>query len=571
MTYCSLRKQWYTAVFLGICLFHSVCALVTITNLSDFQVLQRTTPATADFAVAGVCNNVIGSHIQVRIVDQITGAVVQGFNWVGVDTAISALNWKGMVRKLPVGGEYALQVRQIHNGTIVENGATTISHVLVGDLWGAAGQSNMQGCGRLDLGDPPLDQVHVITADKGWAKAVEPISGWGRGPTFPFALSLYTETKIPIGLVYYAKGATSMDYWQKDSLGFFYWTSVIQAAGGKLKGVIWYQGESNSTEIKKALRYKKMTQTFMADIRNYVKNDSLPWILAQIATMFDGNNYDSGTMVVREAQREIGIEDRFAQAITTIDLKRGDPYHFDTPQYQVIGRRFAEAALTMVYGIKSPMGPRFQNAFFLDTGRTTLFVSCTEASGRMVFTSGANWLFAVHNQTMLYPTASSTYGKASIIAHFDQPLSSDAVLGFGYGQNPVECALTDSSGIPLQPFYNQSIATQGDTSQAIIPDNNKKANIVGPGLQAMEIRILENPFGLYAIALLSFPPVKNSSARLSLFSIGGIPVLNIPLIPGQNRCTISKRFLPAGCYVVRVTDGNACGAKKLFWRFGSRT
>jgi hypothetical protein len=130
-------------LFLAWCL-QSVFSAVLINNLTDFQVLQRTTPVAADFPMNGVCNAIAGSHIQLRVSYQLTGFAVPGFNWVTVDTAISSKTWKGIARGLPVGGEYAFQFRQVINKFIVEYSAA-ISHVLVGDLWGAAGQSNMQG------------------------------------------------------------------------------------------------------------------------------------------------------------------------------------------------------------------------------------------------------------------------------------------------------------------------------------------------------------------------------------------------------------------------------------------
>jgi len=554
------------SVFFAGCL-QAVFAAVTVGNLVDFQVLQRTAPASADVALAGTCKALAGSYIQARVSDQATGVAIDHFDWATVGAAVLSTTWKGLLRGLPVGGEYLIQFRQFFNGYVVDNSVTAIGHILIGDVWGAAGQSNMQGCGRLDLSEPPIAQVHVVSLDKGWAKAVEPISGWGCGPAFPFALSVYRATGIPIGLAYYARGSTSMDFWQKDSLGFQNWTSVIKKAGGFLKGVIWYQGESNSTNIEKAKRYKTMTQAFMADIRAYVKNDSLPWILGQIATAYDGNNYDTGMMIVREAQREIGLEDRFAESITTIDQPRSDQYHFDTPQYQTIGGRFAAAALTKGYGKPQPEGPRFFSAFFLDSSRTTVRIRCSKVRGKLDFSTGADWLFAAQNTKVLYPLTSSVYDVSSFIAHFDQALCADAVVGFGYGQNPTACALSDSSAIPLQPFYNQSIAMSGDSSHATTPENNQTALIARQAGAPMELRITLNPFGMYAMVAVRFPSIKNTSGLLSLYTIGGIPVWSMPLITGQYRCTISRRFLPPGCYIVRVSDGKTQGTARIFWKF----
>jgi len=49
-------------------------------------------------------------------------------------------------------------------------------NVLVGDLWGLAGQSNREGCGkRVDM-EESLPLVHSLQSCEEWALAEEPLS-----------------------------------------------------------------------------------------------------------------------------------------------------------------------------------------------------------------------------------------------------------------------------------------------------------------------------------------------------------------------------------------------------------
>ena len=95
---------------------------------------------------------------------------------------------------------------------------------------------------------------------------------------------------------------------------------------------------------------------------------------------------------------------------------------------------------------------------------------------------------------------------------------------------------------------------------------SKKATPIN---SAVELQTRESPLSIYALFFVSFPEVKNASARLTLLAVNGTQVRDIRLYKGQNRLTISRRFLPSGCYIVRFMDGNKIGTKKMFWKCSS--
>jgi hypothetical protein len=81
----------------------------------------------------------------------------------------------------------------------------------------------------------------------------------------------------------------------------------------------------------------------------------------------------------------------------------------------------------------------------------------------------------------------------------------------------------------------------------------------------VEITIKENPFKMYAMLLISFSEIKSTSAWLSIYRFDGALVRRIKLASGQERLTISGKFLPPGCYIFRIQDGNALGSKRTMW------
>lgn len=537
----------------------------TIENLTNYQVIQRTSEGFADIPVYGTHVFSWGSHVQVWVGDQQTGEALKGFNWTKVDTAKTAISWRGAIHELPVGGEYCIKFRQVRSGIFAQEPFAVVEHILIGDLWGASGQSNMEGCGSVEGSDAPIDQVHVLTVAGGWKRAQEPLIGSRSGPALRFAQTIYAETGIPIGIVLHARGSTYLNYWMLGGEGYEKWMSIIDLAGGRLKGIIWYQGESEIVNKREnAISYKAMMKIFMEDIRTHCANDSLPWVIAQTASICNSDK-DSFAVIVRESQRELALEDGKIVTITTIDQPRVDCFHFETPQYQVIGNRFAAAALKLVYGYKSqPLGPRFSQAWFADTIRNRINIACENVIGELGPAQRLSGFFVNDQGEIVYPDLIDRIASSLVMLKFSSSLSSDASVGFGYGLNPESLACSDETHIPLQPFYAQPIGFQENETASIEARNKGLQN--APAKRDLEIRITENPIRLYGMVSVYFSDVKSTSASFELFDLRGSVIHRTDLCQGQTHLMFSRRFLPAGNYVIRICDGKCAGTKKIFWK-----
>lgn len=120
------------------------------------------------------------------------------------------------------------------------------------------------------------------------------------------------------------------------------------------RGVVWYQGESNTDE---ADRYSSLLKGLFADWRGKYGAD-LPFLIVQLA------NYgpapvapvESGWAELREAQRLVVANDSNAGMAVAIDI--GDRYDIHPANKQEVGRRLARAARRVVLGEKiAPSGP----------------------------------------------------------------------------------------------------------------------------------------------------------------------------------------------------------------------
>ncbi|RVW40493.1 putative carbohydrate esterase [Vitis vinifera] len=139
-----------------------------------------------------------------------------------------------------------------------------------------AGQSNMAGRGGVINGTwdgivpsecQPNPSILRLTAGLTWVEAREPLHAdidtnktCGIGPGMAFANAVLRDPAFGIvGLVPCAVGATNISEWSR---GTYLYTQLVRRAkaslqhGGKIRALLWYQGESDSKSPEYAKSYK---------------------------------------------------------------------------------------------------------------------------------------------------------------------------------------------------------------------------------------------------------------------------------------------------------------------------
>ncbi|HEX3437752.1 MAG TPA: sialate O-acetylesterase, partial [Pseudacidobacterium sp.] len=123
-----------------------------------------------------------------------------------------------------------------------------------------------------------------------------------------------------------------------------------------MKGVIWYQGETNS-DSKRASQYVKLFPALIGDWRARWKEGDFPFLYVQISNFYSPAE-DWGT--IRDAQRRTLSVANTAMAVS-LDIGQFDNVH--PPDKQTVGARLALAARARVYGEPQMeySGPLFQS------------------------------------------------------------------------------------------------------------------------------------------------------------------------------------------------------------------
>ena len=221
---------------------------------------------------------------------------------------------------------------------------------------------------------------------------------------------------------------------------------IAPLASYGIRGVLWYQGESNAGE---ADRYQALLAAFMRDWRMRFGADT-PFLIVELPNFgtIPAAPGDSSWANLREAQRRAVAADSHAALAVTIDV--GDAHELHPPDKQAVGARLAQAARHLIYGEPiSASGPVPRTARL---AHSQVEVRFDEVGGGLV-TYSAN-----------RPIGFELCGSGANDCHYvDAVLQSNQVMldtagipnpqrvRFCWGDAPL-CNLYDKSGLPAGPF-----------------------------------------------------------------------------------------------------------------------
>ena len=354
-------------------------------------------------------------------------------------------------------------------------------NILAGDLWVLAGQSNMEGVGDLDDVEPPHPLVHSFQSRELWALAEEPLHWLGESPRpvhhiisgqpvpaaipprdparakgaglgLTFAKAMVDRTGVPVGLIPAAHGGTSMQQWDPARKGqgghSLYGATLerVKAIGGRVAGILWYQGESDANPADAALYQARMTalvQSFRADLNS----PDLPFLFVQLGPFITDPDPSlvAGWNQVREFQRLLLGTLPNVGMVSAIDCGLDDGIHIDTAGLKTLGRRLAAVASGR------PTPALRSAAFEPEHGR--LRVSFDHVQGALQSEGRPNG-FTLRDSSgtelpLIYKTTLD--GPDALLKITDPALLPGASLWYGYGLAPY-CNLTDAAGAAVPAF-----------------------------------------------------------------------------------------------------------------------
>ena len=347
-------------------------------TLMDHAVLQRNSNNVSEHSFKGLTETA-GKLLLTVSKD---GNIFAGFDGVEIGSANRG-KLTGCIKGLPTGGPYKLELQIAGSREKI-----TVKDVLVGDLWLLGGQSNMADSGFMPSLTEKNDMVHAFYMNNNWDIAEDPLHDVGHaaapvhggnpsnpyprkrlrgtGPGTSFGVEMFKATGVPQGLIACAHGGTSLEQWdpaKKKMGGYSLYGALygrLEMLGGKVAGLVWYQGCNESGSAEKAAAYDRNTRKIFAAVRRDCKDPDLPIVLAQlgpqISTAAEKSICEKNWMTIRCAQYKIGQTLKNCACVPTIDLELDDLVHLSNRAVNILGKRFA-AAMLQLRGKKEILPP----------------------------------------------------------------------------------------------------------------------------------------------------------------------------------------------------------------------
>ena len=446
--------------------------MIIQTGLCDGMVLQRTRDNTCDTAVAGTCAGAGRLVARVRR----NGRIVPGFGARPIGHAARG-RLEGRLRGLPAGGPYDIELALAGAPGAAPERAV-IRNVRVGDLWILGGQSNMEGIGRLEDAAKPDPGVRAFYMNDVWAVARDPLHnlsqatdaihhelgtarrpGIGTGPGVAFGQAMAQASGVPQGLIACAHGGSSMAQWdpalKRKGGGSLYGALLrrFRKNGGRVAGVVWYQGCSDTAPAQAALYTRRMRRLVRASRRD-LNDPRLPWAIVQIAGVYNKGWNSAGWNSVQDQQRRLPETIPHCAVVPAIDLAFDDGIHISGKDQQRLGRRLAQAMRVLRGDRRAGRPPIALRSVRCANGR--IVVTYNNVMGRLQ-TAGrpTGFLLADPHPASIIYRAELKGNRVILYPSVLETQRQSVSLYYGYGLAPY-CNITDSAdrSLPAMTWVN---------------------------------------------------------------------------------------------------------------------
>ncbi len=394
-------------------------------------------------------------------------------------TTLGDATFKLSLKTPKAGGPHTLTVKG-DNKIVLEN-------VMIGEVWLCTGQSNMEWnikLGELDAkAELPACQNTQIrlfrmpktTADApqndcrgSWLECDSASLRNFSSVGYFFGKKLHQNLNVPVGLIDLSWGGSWIESWIPTDLVNLYpdtkisaekmsvwagWPSragvifngeVAPLSNFALRGVIWYQGESNRHYPS---TYYKLMHTMVQSWRGLWQRD-LPFYYAQIAPFNYKDSTNLKAALVREAQTRAMDIPQSGMVVTTDLVDNLNDIH---PKYKrEVGNRLANWALAETYGQKvgNYKSPQYQG-FTIEKNKIIVQFKYAESGLMTKNGSEPTEFFIAGADKVFYKAQARIAGSRMEIS--SEKVAQPVAVRFAFGDMP-QPNVFNTEGLPMIPF-----------------------------------------------------------------------------------------------------------------------
>lgn len=444
-------------------------------------------------------------------------SVTASFNGATQTSAADRLGqWSIFLPAFPAGGPYSLNIKGSNE--------IVLKDILLGDVWFASGQSNMEmplqgfpGNAVIKNADEEIrNATHASIRlfrtpkrasdfplhdfDAEWTECNPETAAAFSAVAYFFGREIAKDEHVPVGLIDSTWGGTPVEAWiSMDGLSsdpalmpaFAAWAKManrtadtdamikaekreteeaVKAGKAKpwfdwhpdpaswapaglyngmiaaaihfpIKGVIWYQGESNSP-LARANAYQREFSAMIADWRSHWNEGNFPFLFVQLSN-FASSPRESYQTIREEQRRTLSVAN--TGMAVTIDI--GQPENVHPANKQEVGLRLSLAAEAIAYGKQLEFsGPMYRQT---SVEGSTLRVWFDHTTGGLKGTTG----FEIAGDDRVFQPAEAHIDGATVVLTNSQ-IKSPRYARYAWANSPA-FSLVNGAGLPASPFTSE--------------------------------------------------------------------------------------------------------------------
>jgi sialate O-acetylesterase len=239
-----------------------------------------------------------------------------------------------------------------------------------------------------------------------------------------------------------------------------YYGSIVPYLPMAIKGVLWYQAESNGcSPMRKAVNYESTFTNLIRAWRQAWRREDLPFLFVQLPPFraMSPEPEDSVWSRVRDAQTRTLALPHTGMAIIT---DAGNERDIHPKDKKTVGDRLARWAKASVYGMDLvPSGPLFDKVDFRDGKAVVTFRHVGKGlETRDVRLIGGHELsreklrgFSICGEDEVFAWADAKVTGRDEVTVFSPDVSTPVAVRYGWSSFPL-CNLYNCEGLPASPF-----------------------------------------------------------------------------------------------------------------------
>jgi len=237
----------------------------------------------------------------------------------------------------------------------------------------------------------------------------------------------------------------------------------------KIKGILWYQGESNTGSPE---RYDILMPTLISNWRNLWKDEKLPFFVVQLANFQDINftPSESNWARLREAQNQAL---KLANTAVTVTIDLGEWNDIHPLNKKDIGKRLALAAENIAYNDKKTIysGPTFKSQS-IENGKILLTFDNVGEGITSKDREELRW-FSIADYDKKFVWAKTRINGKNQIEVWNDELKTPKYVRYAWQDNPEGVNFYNSADLPASSFR-----TDGEILDINKPWKGKKCSVV---------------------------------------------------------------------------------------------